>query len=416
MMIDISRNTQAVLLLTAPLIAGRNVSVSETLTPGEYNRLGRHLRELKLQPSDLMAVDATEIINACQPIVDSGRLRRLLSRGFLLSQAIERWHARAIWVLSRSDAGYPQRMKARLGESAPAVIYGCGDSRLLESGGLAVVGSRDVDSALMEYTIKLGKLAACSGLAIISGGARGTDQAAMRGALESGGSSCGVLSDSLEKTVMDRENRNTILHGKLVLISPYDPNAGFLVGNAMQRNKLIYSLANIALVVNSDFEKGGTWSGAKEQLDKFHLVPVFVRSTGPASRGLDALLEKGAVPWPNPQNEEELQHLYETSSPDTRSTTRQPEQPAVMVTEKPGMAYSSSSDQGETSSDQLRDRILGLLTKPMKEKEIVALLASEKVQVKAKLKQLVDAGILEKRLKPITFAVKPPDLFDVLAK
>ena len=49
------------------------------------------------------------------------------------------------------------------------------------------------------------------------------------------------------------------LDGQLVLASPYDPSAGFNVGNAMQRNKFIYALADAALVVNSDLNRGGTW-------------------------------------------------------------------------------------------------------------------------------------------------------------
>ena len=67
------------------------------------------------------------------------RLQKLLGRGFLLSQVIERWQARAIWVVSRADAEYPRRLKTRLREDAPAVLYGCGDMALLETGGLAVV-------------------------------------------------------------------------------------------------------------------------------------------------------------------------------------------------------------------------------------------------------------------------------------
>ena len=157
--------------------------------------------------------------------------------------------------------------------------------------------------------------------------------------MEAGGVVYGVLSDSLEKTVMNRENRDSIINHRLVLISPYDPNAGFLVGNAMQRNKFIYSLANAALVVNSDFEKGGTWAGAKEQLDKFKLIPIFVRSTGASSRGLDALLKKGAFPWPNPRDEEELCRLLDSPTPVVRGS-RQSEQLAF-VTEKPNAGYAN---------------------------------------------------------------------------
>ena len=183
----LSPNTQAILLLTAPLIAGRGTASSDLLSPGEYKRLARHLREIQRQPADLLSPDAAEILRACQPVIDEGRLQNLLGRGFLLSQVIERWQARAIWVVSRADAEYPRRLKTRLREDAPAVLYGCGDMALLETGGLAVVGSRHVDDALIDYTMAVGRLAARAGKTLVSGGAKGIDQAAMRGALEGGG-------------------------------------------------------------------------------------------------------------------------------------------------------------------------------------------------------------------------------------
>ncbi len=46
----------------------------------------------------------------------------------------------------------------------------------------------------------------------------------------------------------------------------------------------------------------GTWAGAAEQLDELKFVPVYVRSTGDSSPGLDALRSNGARPWPNPQD------------------------------------------------------------------------------------------------------------------
>lgn len=315
MTLSLSPNTQAILLLTAPLIAGRGTSLPGLLSPGEYKRLARHLREMQRQPADLLSPDAAELLRACQPVIDEVRLQRLLGRGFLLSQAIERWQARAIWVVSRADANYPRRLKARLREDAPAVLYGCGNITLLETGGLAVVGSRHVADALIDYTMAIGRLSAKAGKTLVSGGAKGIDQAAMRGALEAGGKVSGVLGDSLEKTVMNREHRNLLIEGQLVLISPYDPSAGFNVGNAMQRNKLIYALADASLVVNSDFNKGGTWAGATEQLDKLRLVPVYVRSTGETGKGLNALRQKGALPWPNPQDTDAFAAVLDVSMP-----------------------------------------------------------------------------------------------------
>jgi predicted Rossmann fold nucleotide-binding protein DprA/Smf involved in DNA uptake len=253
----LSPNTQAILLLTAPLIAGRGTASSDLLSPGEYKRLARHLRKIQHKPADLVSPDAAEVLRACQPVINESRMQRLLERGFLLSQAIERWQARAIWVVSRAEAEYPRRLKARLREDAPAVLYGCGDMGLLETGGLAVVGSRHVDDALIDYAMSVGGLAASAGRTLVSGGAKGIDQAAMRGALKAGGKICGVLADSLEKTAMNREHRNLLLDGQLVLISPYDPSARFNVGNAMQRNKLIYSISGRIAGGEFRFQQGG---------------------------------------------------------------------------------------------------------------------------------------------------------------
>ena len=309
MTLALSRNTQAMLLLTAQLSAGHGAPTPNLLKPSEYKNLASHLLKLNSQPDDLISPDAKEILHACQPVIDVSRLQLLLARGFLLSQAIERWRARAIWVISRADAEYPHLLKKRLRKDTPAILYGCGEIGLLQTGGLAVVGSRHVDDALIDYTVSVGQLVACAGKTLISGGARGIDQAAMCGALEAGGKACGVLADNLEKAVMKREYRNFLIDGHLVLVSPYDPCVGFNVGNAMQRNKLIYALGDAALVIHAKANEGGTWTGAIEQLNKFKFVPVYVRSTGESSSGLDALRKKGALDWPNPQDGDLLKTL-----------------------------------------------------------------------------------------------------------
>ena len=179
---ELSSNAQAILLLTAPLIAGRSKASADPLSAGEYRRFARRLRELRRQPADLLDPGAREVLKECRFDLDSGRLDRLLGRGFLLSQAMERWRTRAIWVVSRADAVYPQRFKKRFGENAPPILYGCGDAAILATGGLAVVGSRNVSDTLIDYTEGVGRLTAAAQRTLVSGGARGIDQAAMRGA------------------------------------------------------------------------------------------------------------------------------------------------------------------------------------------------------------------------------------------
>ncbi len=467
MTLTLSLNTQAILLLTAPLIAGQGPLSPDLLSSGEYKRFARRLHEMQRQPADLLSSDATELLRACQPFIEENRLSRLLGRGFLLSQAIERWQARAIWVVSRADAAYPRRLKARLRENAPAVLYGCGNIGLLESGGLAVVGSRHVDDALVDYTMGVGRLAAQARITIVSGGARGIDQAAMRGSLEAGGKVSGILAN-LERAVMNREYRNSLIQGQLVLISPYDPKAGFNVGNAMQRNKLIYALADAALVVNSDLNKGGTWTGAKEQLEKFRLVPVYVRSTGKPSDGLDALRERGAIPWPNPQGPNVFATIFDVAEPTSvavqsgLSFPSNDELPILAIGTKPGVAPSARSmtegaqeslssvavdpelhqkspaaeeasagtqNTGSKADSEnmvaradlspadvlfaaVREVIPQLLQAPMKEAEIAAALEVSKAQARTWLHRLVDDGVLDKHNKPAGYIVKQSGFFE----
>ena len=457
---ELSPNAQAILLLTAPLIAGRGRPSADPLTAGEYRRLARRLRELHREPADLLDRGADSLLKECGSHPDAARLDRLLGRGFLLSQAVERWRTRAVWVVSRADAGYPQRLKKRLGEDAPPVLYGCGDASILDAGGLAVVGSRNVNETLIEYTEDAGRLAAAARRAVISGGARGIDQAAMRGAQDAGGIVVGILADNLERAAVRREHREALMNGRLALICPYDPAARFNVGHAMQRNKLIYALADAALVVNSDYGKGGTWAGATEQLERLKFVPVYVRADGDVGKGLAELQRLGARPWPNPKTAQELEEILNSPStpacaaPEQRAKwsgvqeesgpfegDRPAEAVPTAITHEPhGPAYSSLADElfakvtellegmdGPRTDARVADelqvprKLAGAWLKrfvdmklrklfessstPMTADEVVEELRFAQHQVPSCLKRLCDEGVVEKipRSRPVRY-------------
>jgi len=416
----LTSNTQAILLLTAPLVAGRGDLSARLFSLGEYNKLARLLREKQKQPADLIGTDAGDLIGLCARQFGSERLEALLGRGFLLSQAVERWSARSIWVVSRADSSYPKRLKARLKEDAPPLLYGCGDLSLLEKGGLAVVGSRHVDEELISYTEGIGKLAAKAHRTLISGGAKGIDKAALNGALQAGGKSVAVMSDSMERAAVARENHEPIMDHRLLLVSPYDPAAGFNVGNAMQRNKVIYALADAGLVVTSDFEKGGTWAGAIEQLERFHFVPVFVRNGGNAGRGNSALIQHGGLPWPNPENASELGRVISTAVESVATEPKQEalsfafkEQPAAYTTSSKLASQSNATSEAAESKSSPADDLFRTVGKILQqelseaktEAEVMNLLGVTKSQAKEWLARLLKAGIVEKvkKTKPVQY-------------
>lgn len=419
-MTPLTPNTQAILLLTAPLVAGRGNLSAKLLSLGEYNRLARLLREKQKQPADLIGSDAEKVIHLCAQQFGRERLDMLLGRGFLMSQAVERWTARNIWVISRADSIYPRRLKTRLKEDAPPLLYGCGDLALLEKGGLAVVGSRHVDEELISYTEGIGKLAADAHRTLISGGAKGIDRAAINGALQSGGEAVAVMSDSLERAAVAHENREPLMDHRLVLVSSYDPAAGFNVGNAMQRNKVIYAIGDAGLVVTSDFEKGGTWAGAIEQLEKLHFVPVFVRNGDRAGRGNAALIHHGGVPWPNPKNGTELARVVMTAVESVAAEPKQEtlsfalreqsspyqtksEKPASTLSEPHQVVNKTQLLPAQILFNAIADILKRELTTAKTEAEVAELLDISKSQAKAWLTKLVEDGQLEKTSKPVRY-------------
>ena len=129
---------------------------------------------------------------------------------------------------------------------------------------------------------------------MVSGGARGIDMIAQNSALRAGGKAIAILSNSMETSIKQRENREAIVAGRLLLLSATHPKAPFTVYNAMERNKYIYALSRYAVVVSSDENKGGTWTGATENL-KAGWVPLFVRAGEQVPAGNNRLMEKGGT-------------------------------------------------------------------------------------------------------------------------
>jgi predicted Rossmann fold nucleotide-binding protein DprA/Smf involved in DNA uptake len=182
---------------------------------------------------------------------------------------------------------------------------------LLSTDLLGLVGSRDIDHAGTDVAKRAAESAVSQGFGVVSGGAKGVDRVAMNAALEAGGHVVGVLADSLVRSTRDPEVRRAVADGRVCLCTPYAPSAGFTVGQAMGRNKLIYALARAALVIASDLEQGGTWAGASEAITQ-RITPVAVWTAGGKGPGNDRLVTLGGTPiagldelfplpiWPEP--------------------------------------------------------------------------------------------------------------------
>ncbi len=322
----LSPDSQAMLLLCSRLGLSNDPEAAP-LTLREWNPLARKLAASSLaRPGALLGLggpDLQRALDLTEP--EAQRLSRLLQRGGGLAIELERLASLGIHPLTRADPDYPSRYRQRLKESAPLVLFYAGSKELLGQPGLAVVGSRNLDEAGQDCAEFVGNACAISGLVLYSGGARGVDTLSMKACLEGRGDVVGVLADSLAKAIRIPEYRLALKQGSACFVTHYHPEAGFSVGAAMGRNRLIYTLADHAIVVASDAGQGGTWGGATEAI-KAGWLPVFALEHPAMPGGNRLLLEQGAgaLPYPLPVEQAGLMKWLDEHVPAPKPRPSQP--------------------------------------------------------------------------------------------
>ncbi len=285
-------DTQAILLLTAHF-AKRAGTVIEPLGNAEWGRFAWWLRDKKLRPGALLREGSDDLLaNWTDPKITADRIHALLDRGSALAVAVDKWTGAGLDILTRGDASYPERLKNRLGNQAPPFLFACGNLKLLSQGGIGVVGGRHAANEDLQFSQGLGAKIAQSGHSVVSGGAGGVDSHAMQGALDVEGTVVGVLFKDMLRAMSSSRYRKHLRNGNLALVCAVNPEAGFNAGNAMQRNKYIYCLSEATVVVQSG-TRGGTWTGARENL-KHNWVPIWVRSSQDPQSGNEQLIRAGA--------------------------------------------------------------------------------------------------------------------------
>jgi len=426
---SLSADTQALLLLCSRL-GQVDINGAKPLTTKQYVSLTHWLREREMRPGDLLDNQGRSLLVDLKVRgLSRAAVEALLDRGAALGIVTERWASRGLWVLGGGDAGYPHRLKSYLGEAAPPLLYGAGNPKLLQDGGLAMVGSRDASEEDIEFARRVAAACASQGCLVISGGARGVDLESMVAAFEEGGGAVGVLPDSLSRTTVSARYREGIITGRLALVSPNDPDARWFAYTAMERNKLIYALSDAALVVSSAAESGGTWSGAVEALEG-HRITVYVKVHGAVQEGNRRLLAHGAAPFPEgPWTD--LKSLFVEPPPVTTLFSEKlaatgdataleavaPAAPQAEASSEPGPALKPTEPRTAWPHEVfaiILPEMLSALAEPRTEKDIEQWLGIVPAQAKAWLKRACEEGHVRKQGRPVRYVAiaKQPLLFD----
>lgn len=285
------QDSNAILTLCSHICAGDGV---RPLEPKEYSQLAQKLNNSGRSPKDIFSFSADDFKSILGIDGDEiERITRLLDRNVSLSFALGNYQNIGINVITRADALYPKRLKKKLGNNCPPIFYCAGNLELLEKTYIGYVGARTVQADDINFTkATVGKTVSL-GYGVVSGGAKGIDTISGTEALLKGSFVIEYLSDSLMKKLKKSDITRYIQNGSLLLMSVSKPDAAFHVGIAMMRNRYIYAQSNATVVVRSDLNKGGTWAGACENLQKNWCPTLCWEHPYPGNR---ALIAKGAVP------------------------------------------------------------------------------------------------------------------------
>ncbi|MBO5726652.1 MAG: DNA-processing protein DprA, partial [Clostridia bacterium] len=201
---------------------------------------------------------------------------------------------RKVNIITLADDKYPPLLCEI--PNPPIVLYAKGNLELLDCRpGVCIVGPREVSDFGKKAAFSLGARLAAGGLTIVSGGAKGCDTAAHKGALAVGGNTVCVLAVGIEDDYLqlNKELREQIAKVGL-LVSEFQPGSSVRKGTFSIRNRLMSGLTLGTVVIEVDETSGAliTANHAAEQNRDVFVIPG--NPTLPYYKGSNLLLRDGA--------------------------------------------------------------------------------------------------------------------------
>jgi predicted Rossmann fold nucleotide-binding protein DprA/Smf involved in DNA uptake len=140
-----------------------------------------------------------------------------------------------ISLVSVVDDGYPARMRERLHDQAPPLLWIAGNRDLLSAPTVGFCGSRAASPRGIEVTRDCADQLSRAGCTIVSGYAAGVDMQAHQTALEAGRSTVVVLAEGIRRFRVKRELKSIWSAERTCIVSEFPSSAQWSVGNAMHR-------------------------------------------------------------------------------------------------------------------------------------------------------------------------------------
>ena len=209
---------------------------------------------------------------------------------------IAKAHALGVGLISRDDESYPALLKHI--PDPPPVLYIKGSLEPRDLNAVAIVGSRRCSYYGREQSERFASLLAGAGITVVSGGARGIDSAAHRGAMaHPHGRTLAVLGSGVD-VPYPPENAKLFeqIAERGAVMSEYPLGTPPLAENFPRRNRIVSGLSRGVLVIEADVRSGALIT-ARQACDD-HSRPVMAlpgRVDNAMSAGPHKLIRDGAA-------------------------------------------------------------------------------------------------------------------------
>lgn len=199
-------------------------------------------------------------------------------------------------LICRDDSEYPALLK--LIPDPPAVLYVIGTLEPRDLNGIAMVGSRRCSFYGREQAERFAALLAGAGFTIVSGGARGIDSAAHRGAIaHEQGRTIAVLGSGID-VPYPRENDSLFrqISQRGAVLSEYPMGTPPTPENFPKRNRIVSGMSRGVLVIEAD-ERSGALITARMATEDHNRAVMAIpgRVDNAMSAGPHKLIREGAA-------------------------------------------------------------------------------------------------------------------------
>ena len=262
----------------------------------EYNSLVRWLYQNDYRPGNLIDRTCAETA-ARETGLSADRLIMLLNRGITLGFYLEEWQRRDYWIVGRGDAAYPKQVRQLLRSSAPPVLFGTGEPKLLDQSATAVIGPDQVMEQSNEHARDMAALCAQHHRTTIAAGKQTISAGVVESGISSGGSVIWVLQGPVFGEPFRKSFRRAKAAGKFMMLSGRSPADKRPLPQEPEVGRIAMALCDSAVYVDGTDLSGDRYCLEEAMYGVLDQRTCFVWCMDQATAAAERLLEGGANSW-----------------------------------------------------------------------------------------------------------------------